>query len=282
MRFRSLLDAQKRNAFMAKIKKDASYPFRRPVVARPIFIFGRQRSGTSMLMYCFHLHPDTIVFDEHRDSPFFHQYQLRSLDLVSDYLQASPAPFVCIKPICDSHRVMEFIHRFPQGAHLWMYRHYKASARSSLVKFRNPTRAIRLVCEGKSGGGWFQDGISVTIEHVLRSIYSSRLSDLDLACLTWWARNQIFLEQQLSQQPSITLVRYESLAQQPEEELGWLFSRIGLRQRDQCARFIKPTTAHSAAEDKVDAHVEELCEQALNALERAYESRRRPTGSTTP
>jgi hypothetical protein len=68
------------------------------------------------------------------------------------WIAGSEAPYVCFKPICDSHLIGEFISRFPDGKHIWVFRNYLDNANSTIRRFPESDRAIRLICEGKPGG----------------------------------------------------------------------------------------------------------------------------------
>src|SRR5690606_34098566 len=132
-------------------------------------------------------------------------------------LNRAKYPLVCFKPICDSHLIRELPTTFAEGHLVWAYRHYTDVANSSLRKFEHATRAIRLVCTGQPGAGWFGEGLSSEVAEELRSLYEAEtLSDFDLACLVWWARNQIMLDSGLAGRPSVTLVKYETLVTNPK------------------------------------------------------------------
>ncbi|MEX2339165.1 MAG: hypothetical protein WD609_11415, partial [Aquisalimonadaceae bacterium] len=282
MRLRSLLDRQKRGALFSELQKGIRYPFRGLQETTPVFIFGRQRSGTSMLMFAFHMHPDTVVFDEHRNSIVFKDYQVRNFQIVHDAIHAAKTPFACFKPICDSHRIEEFRHEFPKSRLLWAFRHYKAAARSALERFGEATRAVRLVCTGRRGGGWFQDGVSPTTEAVLREIYSTHLTEFDLCCLAWWARNQIIIENSLATDPAVTLVKYEQLAVNGRDELAWVFDRIGLHRHERCGRFINSASVTKSNGPALTPEVRALCEHTMEELDGYYQLRRHATAAERP
>lgn len=268
---RALWDKQKRAAFLSDVNKSIRHKFQSPRETIPVFVFGRQRSGTSMLMFALHLHPQTVVYDEHKDSIVFKDHLIRDFRTVQHVVDSSRAPFCCFKPICDSHRIMDFLKAFPQSRNLWVYRHYKANALSALKKFPHATRAVRLTCTGQVGGGWFQEGVSAETEAILKSVYSDKLTSFDLSCLAWWARNQIFLEHQLANHPRVTLVRYETLVVEGEENLAWIFGRLGLPMHQKCGRFIHQSSVRKPEAPTLAPSVEELCEKTLNALDTYYE-----------
>ncbi|MCC5958850.1 MAG: sulfotransferase domain-containing protein [Rhodobacteraceae bacterium] len=271
MKLRSIRDNQKRASFLADIAKKVKAPFRGGKKSSPRFIFGRQRSGTSMLMFALHLHPETLVFDEHRNSRAFHNYLLRDLEIINDLVNKSKYDFVCFKPICDSHKAIEIMSYFLDAKALWVFRNFRDSALSALKKFKNPTRAIRIVCRGEPGGGWFQDGVSEDMAAKLRLVYREDMSDFDLACLVWWARNQIYIEQQLFLDPRISLANYETLAAAPENELRWVFNRLEIPFDKRCSKLIRPTEIRKMMPySSLSEEVESLCEETWERLMSHY------------
>lgn len=255
---------------LAVARKQIMQPVRRPCTSTPVFVLGKQRSGTSMLMFVFHRHPDTLVFDEHKGNAAFNRYRLRGTDDIRRVVEKSRYPFVCFKPISDSHQILKLFQAFPDGHFIWLYRDYRDTANSSLRKFAGATRAIRLVCTGQQGGGWFQDGISPPVEKVLRDVYRPDLPDFDLACLVWWARNQIIFESGLIGLPNVTITKYEALVSQPSSAVAWLCGRIGMPYRD---RIVKTVSARSISRHRapdLDASVQQLCDESLEALDEAF------------
>ena len=267
MRWQSILDADIRAKYVAIGRKAVVQRLRRPCVSRPVFVLGKQRSGTSMLMFCFHRHPDVLVFDEHRNNQAFEAFRLREADEIRELLQEARLPFLCFKPICDSHHVGRLLQDFPDAHCIWIYRDFRDVAHSSLRKFEAPTRAIRLVCKGEDGGGWFQEGLSPAVAAVLRDVYRPDLPAFDLSCLVWWARNRIILEQGVADAPNVTLLKYETLVTDPEGTLRWLFARTGIPYDARVARNIRASSVGRHAPVSMDSAVQGLCEEMMASLD---------------
>jgi hypothetical protein len=229
-----------------------------------------------MLMHTFHQHPDILVFDEHACNEAFTNYRLRELDHIRKLIAQSRFQGVCFKPICDSHRVSELHSTFPTGHFIWLYRNYRDVANSSLRKFEDPTRAILLVCTGQSGGGWFQDGVSRLASITLQEIYRPSFSDFDLACLAWWARNQIILESDLIGETNVTTLNYETLATNPAIMVTWMFNRIGIDCPDRIGKHISTRSIGRSPAPPLNTDVQALCEQCLAALDAAFQTANPP------
>jgi hypothetical protein len=257
----SIFDAQKRGRLAAKVGKTFRQTFSAPVETTPVFVLGIQRSGTTMLMFAFHLHPEIAVYDESRASKAFFDFQLRSMETTEKLIHASPFPVACFKPLADSHLTAQLLQRFPSARCIWALREYKDVANSFLRKFPHATRAIRLVCSGQEGGGWFQAGVSEETGRILRSLPWQNFSDYDFACLVWWTRNRLFFEQNLDKEKRVLLLRYETLVTAPEESLQAVTNFIGIPFSTQMTRYIHARSISRHSPPKLNPSVQKLCDE---------------------
>ena len=276
MKLASLRNADTVERRIAIAIKRLSQRFRPKCETTPVFVLGKQRSGTSMLMQTFHRHREVLVFDEHKCNEAFLDYRLRDYDTIHRLLSDARFPFVCMKPICDSHLIRELYREFPQGQFVWLYRDFNDVANSSLRKFESPTHAIRLVCTNQQGGGWFQEGVSHSVSDTLQEVYSESLSDFELACLVWWARNQIAPESELLGGDRITVLKYENLVTDPVRAINWLFERLGIEFDDNITRKISARSIGKNEAPPVQPEIQSLCERTLATLDAAYFEQRPP------
>lgn len=269
----NLTTLKKRKAWerrIATLRKSVLQRIRPNCSSKPVFVLGKQRSGTSMLMFIFHRHSDTLVFDEHKNNAAFENFRLRDIGCILKIVENARFHTVCFKPISDSH-LIELLHEaFPDGQFVWLYRDFKDTANSSLRKFTEATRAIKLVCRGEPGGGWFAEGISPQIADTLRDVYRADLPEFDLACLVWWARNQIILQSGLIGRPNITLLKYEALAVDPRRMLAWLCHRIDVEYMDSIGRKVSARSIGRHAAPGIDHDVERLCTETAEKLDDAF------------
>ncbi|MDO8954859.1 MAG: sulfotransferase [Gammaproteobacteria bacterium] len=257
----SIFDAQKRGRLAAKVGKTFRQTFSAPVETTPVFVLGIQRSGTTMLMFAFHLHPEIAVYDESRASKAFFDFQLRSMETTEKLVHANPFPVACFKPLADSHLTIQLLRRFPSARCIWALREYSDVANSFLRKFPHATRAIRLVCSGQEGGGWFQEGVSEATGRILRNLPWQNFSDYDFACLIWWARNRIFFEQKLEREKRVLLLHYEKLVTAPEESLRAVTNFIGIPFSTQMIRYIHARSISKYSPPQINPSVQELCDE---------------------
>ena len=239
MRLINLKDPEVRARKVARALKSLRALYTRTKGAMPFFVAGYQRSGITMLMDIFHLHPDVEVFDESFATEIYVNYRVRNLETVSKTLVRSRFRFACYDVISDSHIIKAFIDCFPEARIIWMYRTAADNAASHLQQFPHATRAVRLVSQGKTGGGWFAEGVSPAVAMKLRELASSAdLTEFDFACLAWWARNSLYFELGLEHIPNVRLLQYEKMVQEPTGESHKLFNWLGLSWHKRACRFV--------------------------------------------
>lgn len=275
MRLKNLLNDQKREIMVSRILKRLRRSLT-PSIGNsvPIFIMGTQRSGTTMLMNVMHLNAHTKVFDESRKNRVFSDFRLRDIETVSHAIRHSKAPFVCFKPLADSHLMHTYLELLPEAKFIWMYRHYKDVACSAIRKWKSADDAIRKVCRGQSGGGWFQEGISAATGRVLRKYYDDRLNRFELRCLVWWSRNNLYLEQALSTHPNVMLLKYEDIAKDPMAALTPVSHFTGLPLSGNMLRHIHSRSIGNKTYPPINEGIEQLCDAQLNRLDGFYHRER--------
>ncbi len=234
----------------------------------PVLVVGLQRSGTTMLMNIFHLHPEADVFDEARSSSTFLDFRIRSLDAVKQSIDGSHYRFPCFKIIADSHILPSILQGLSKPKVLWMYREPGPNAASRLKKWgTNGTAAIRKVCAGEPGGGWFAEGVSEPVARTLRGLDRSKFTDFDYACLTWWARNQLFFELGLGSEPDVRLLRYETLVVEPQPTVRALYEWLGMEWSEPSLRFVHARSLKRPDLPALDPAVAALCGDLLQRLD---------------
>lgn len=122
---------------------------RRNPDTQPVFVFGQQRSGTTMLLKVLDMSARCRVYDE-RDPKAFSDFRLRDLDTISRMVGRSGFAVNVFKPLADSHRMDELLGHFPGAKGIWIWRHFADVGDSSTRRFPDGQRpAIRDVAEGR-------------------------------------------------------------------------------------------------------------------------------------
>lgn len=233
-----------------------------------------------MLMDALEIHDDTEVFEECARSAVYEDFRVRSFEAVAQVTQRSRAEVTCFKPVCDSHLIGRFLDRFEEGCFLWMYRSCRDSANSTIRKFAGSDRAIRITCEGGSGGGWLQEGVSPSMLRTLQSVYRPDLDRFELSCLTWWARNRIAIEQDIAASDRVMFLSYEDLVSDGVAQIQRVFDFLGLRFLPKTIKHMHTRSIRKNPPPPLDAAIMAMCDE-LDAELRAAHSRNERSRSMT-
>lgn len=234
-----------------------------------LLVFGCQRSGTTMLQQSLlDCSWRTIILEEHDrrliGADDAERLRWDRLDLVSARMMALPFELVVAKPLVESHRARELLDGFERAKGIWMLRHYLPVAKSNLRRFGpgNGHRDLRILVE--SGPANWRGTSSEEVKARVASLLASGLSPLDAAAVFWWARNRLYLDQEMWADDRIKILRYEVMIEFPQECLEALSDFIGLRLPvSAMKRRIHPA---EVARGELRPDVEWLCAELMEKL----------------
>lgn len=239
-----------------------------PTPARPVFIAGCQRSGTTMLGQLLARSPLVRVYHE-GDPAAFERYRLRGEATIRGLLAASPAPFVVFKAICDSQWADRLLATYPDARLVWIYRDYRDVAASALHKWQG--RQAEVMQQIRTGTlereNWRVERLDDRLMTMLRDAHAGPLPPATGAALFWFIRNWFFSGLGLAQEPRALLVRYEALARQPPTELARLERFLDLPPTPEMRRFVHGDSVSRGRELAVAPMIDALCAGTLAALD---------------
>jgi hypothetical protein len=206
--------------------------WRRPRLTRVLFIVGCQRSGTTLMTRLFDTDINCRVFGEHGELSSADKatgIRLKPLPEVAAILSRVRAPLVVAKPLVETQNVRNLLEHFPGSRALFMYRRYADVARSDLAKFgpRNGIDNLRPIVTADAAD-WRSAGATHAVRELARRFYSPHMNPHDAAALFWLARNQLFFDLNLSNDPAVLLCRYEHLTIAPVKVLRRIYQFVGL------------------------------------------------------
>jgi hypothetical protein len=183
---------------------------------RIVLIFGCQRSGTTMLQQTFLDRSWRVLIIEEHDRRLVGSDQQPGETAWQDYhavvgrLRQIPFEVVAAKPLVESDRATELMDAADPVKAIWMLRHYQGVARSNVRRFgkENPYRDLQPFCSDDSLD-WRCRGAAKEIRETVIGLMNEGLSPFDAAALFWWARNQLYFEQQLWRDERVRIIRYE-------------------------------------------------------------------------
>lgn len=209
----------RRSAFL-KAKQSFQRVRRRPAEKKLLFIFGCQRSGTTLLSRIFEKDWHAKSYSERSsitsdDSEF--GIRLNALPKVKTEIDGLSSPFVVMKPLVESQRAPELLQSFSNSRAVWIYRHYKDVAASNIKKFGidNGLSDLTQLLSGDQAN-WRAEVVPDKVSNLVRRFYSEQMNPYDAAVLFWYARNALYFHLELDQHPDLMLCRYESLVEQPQ------------------------------------------------------------------
>ena len=195
-----------------------------------VYVVGCQRSGTTMLMRI--LEKDFRVDSYEESSCLFHpdSLRLKSMEYVLNIVRGKRAPLSTIKPLLDSQNIGRILDRYENSYGLWIYRHYKDVANSSVSHFGKDTGIsdVSAVAD-QSKGNWRAENTSKQTLDILSGLFSPSMEPHDAAALFWYCRNILFFEQGLDKDRRVILCNYEDIVGRPAETIASIYKFLDER-----------------------------------------------------
>lgn len=250
----------------------------RPTV---VMIQGCQRSGTSLTYWIFERDFNARIYRESSvlsSADTAEGVRLNPLDEVTAEVERHTVPLVVMKPLVESQRALELLDSFDDGRVLWLYRHYQDVASSNLKAFgmENGINDLRPLVHNEAGN-WRAENSSEETRAIVGRFFSEHMNPYDAAALFWYARNRLFFEQNLDQDPRVLLCRYEDLVTRPAETMRGVYQFIGQPYPgDQVVQDVHPQSVGKGRESRLSAEVETLCTQLLDDLDACLQQQNEP------
>lgn len=242
---------------------------RRSWTQKYVYIVGCQRSGTTMLLRMFDFSMLTRVFDEAHDNEAFLKYRLRSPSELEVLASEINAPVIVFKPLCESHRVDQFLDCREKATAVWIYRHYTDVANSSVRKWGGHwLDTVKKICTGRlQEVGWRGERIGTETLAQVRSLYSSDLTHREGASLFWYIRNRIVEELGLSKNPRARIVRYSRLVSEPCKGFQDIFEFIGIPYASSWSNWVYSSSVAKDKRPELRGEIEAVCQSLMERLD---------------
>lgn len=246
-----------------------------PALSRCCLIFGCQRSGTSITHEVLGRSDRIHVYPElHLDAHFW-PYGQKNLDLrfrsteeIDRLLAASNREVVVFKPLMESQYASELMER-QRAKGIWIYRNFLDVADSAVARWGDSQKKVidKIVEDDWGSLGWRIERMSRDTIHQLKKIWSPDLSAHEGACLFWWTRNRLFLEQNLFDKQRLMVLKYESMVSDPVQEFGRVFQFLDVPFEPEYVHGIHASSVAKKASLQIRGEIEELCRSCLQAIE---------------
>lgn len=240
-----------------------------------LFIFGCQRSGTSLV---------TKIFEKDRDTKVFYEFsslssddavkglRLNAFGDVSEQIRRSKAPLVISKPLVESQNLDKILAYFHNAKAIWMYRHY-VDVTSSNLKRWGPANGISdlhpIFVADKNN--WRSEGASSEVVQVIQQYYSADMKGQDAAALFWYARNAIAFELSIKNRSNIMMCKYEDLVSQPDPVMRRVYDYLERPYPGpHITEMVSDSSIGKGQDINLSPEIEALCADMLAKLDSLY------------
>lgn len=242
---------------------------------RLVFIFGCQRSGTTMLRNFIGFNP---AINDHGegDPPYFWQVPVedpRYLRVVPDeeidrLTRAQKSPVVLVKPLHDSQRASELLRRFPRSKGIWIFRHYHEVILSHLNYYRGRYDPLPYVKDllDLNASSWKAEGLGEEMRSLILQLRDQATTPTAGFALFWLARNSLLFQQD---HPDLLTVHYSDLIEHPAGSLALLGRHIGMELDLRYSQFPQRRERSQPLPDAIPPAILEHCDAMFERLRKA-------------
>ncbi len=198
-------------------------------VPRPAFVFGCQRSGTTMTSNVLERSAHIWVHRE-KSQLAYENYRLRSPSITHAIVRLTPADVVVFKPLCDSQLADRILDAHDAAVGLWLVRGWSDVARSAVAKWgSHQAEVITALAQGRAAEvGWRGERLPAGLVEQLEGLVGNGLSPEAGAALFWYVRNTFLFALGLDADPRVRVVRYEDLVIEPDVAFAEVCEHLGV------------------------------------------------------
>lgn len=233
---------------------------------QPVFVLGAQRSGTRLPLLVMERSPEIITYGE-GSAPFFDGVLLRDDRTITRELNRMPFSRVVLKPICESHRAVEFLAAFPRSRVVWIYRHYRDTVHSAVAKWTTGRRNLRKVANRDVAAAWRLGGLTEEKLDLAARLYSDEMSLHAAEAVMWYLRTSLFFDLRLVDRPDVLLVKYEDLVTAPETGFSRLFAFVDCRFETAYLSGVYASSVRSHPLPPIPREINELCDDLMARMD---------------
>lgn len=248
------------------------------VATRPYFIFGCQRSGTTITVDVFGKSDLIQIFPETDPRAnqlplqdwFAEDVRLRSTEEIARLVDDCKRPAVVFKPLMDCQYADKILERHA-GRGFWMYRHYTDVANSAVTKWGPHQKHIidAIHNDNWSQLGWRTERLSAERIRQIKALWRDDLSEHEGAAIFWLMRNCAFFDHKFVERDDIRLVRYEELVRDPKTGFQMMLDFMDLDFDPSIVSEVHARSVKKAEAPRISDEIRGLCDGLLADLEQA-------------
>ena len=238
-----------------------------------VFVAGNQRSGTNMVMDTFEKSLITDVYHE-TDKRAFDNYFMRDKKTIHRLFSRSSAKVFIIKALLESQKLNSLLKEFAPAKAIWVYRNYDDVVNSMMVSFNNMAVQAARIAKNPKSSGWLGENMSEKTHALIREMVGDQIDDASASALQWYYRNVLFFEQNLHQNSNVSLIKYENLVSNPEQEFDQLFRFVGAEFDRKFVKTIFASSIKKKSPRKIKPEIKSICEDLMHKFESALIERK--------
>ncbi|MEM6363611.1 MAG: hypothetical protein AAF745_04230 [Planctomycetota bacterium] len=231
---------------------------------RKVFIFGCQRSGTSMLCDVLRRDLRTEVLDESSRLTWNgeNRLRLRGHEEVRRAMDASWSRCVIAKPLVESQHAKRWLDALPDLRVIWMHRRYEDVIQSHLRRFDSQLTNLESIVKD-ADANWRNEGLTNATRELVARFYHPTMSLEDAAALHWYVRNSLFFENDLHGHERVDAWCYEAFVKDPAAHLNRLYNMIDMSppNQDDALSIVDGRSVGHGARIDLSKGVRDLCEE---------------------
>jgi hypothetical protein len=235
-----------------------------------IFVFGCQRSGTTLLGKLFGLCPLVNSYSE-GERPYFHQegepnyLRLRPVKEVKLHFSQEKSPFVLLKPLYDNQIAEQWLAAFPGSKGFWIFRHYIDVIDSHIKYYRNQN-GVDYIKDyfDLAKTTWKNENFPLETQQFFNKISSKELNNETAYALFWIARNSLFFRKEIKDK--LHLVKYEDLVKNPLSELAAVYAHAGIPFKKKYTKIVHTKSVKKSVDFHLDEEVKNFCDDMYERL----------------
>jgi len=236
-----------------------------------LFIFGCQRSGTTLMTKIFNRDLNSKVYEEHSilSSLDINRKRLDPPNMVREKLQENRASLFVLKPLVESQNCNSLLEEYPNSKGLWMFRNYNDVINSNIKKFgiKNGIKDIKPIVDNTKNN-WRSEQVSEETKTIIRKFYNENMNPYDAAALFWVVRNRIFFEKNLDKNQRIKKCRYDDLVLNPSKVMKSIYQFLNLSYPGRtCTIGIHSNSIGKGKKIHLTPEVEKICQDLLVKFE---------------
>jgi hypothetical protein len=228
-----------------------------------LFIFGCQRSGTTLLTEIFERDFDnTKVYGEFSrlsSADKTRHIRLNPLHLVKRQIDSDRPPLIILKPLVESQNALKLLDYFDNLSHL---EHWGV---------KNGINNLRPIIKGQSQN-WRCENVSEETKEIVRKHFAEDMNPYDAAALSWFVRNTLFFAMNLDGNHHVMTCKYEHLIDNPVQTMSDIYKFVGyVYPKDKITLHIYSSSKGRGKNLKLSRDIESLCNDMQSKLDLAHE-----------